>query len=285
MPYYFAVYGYEITQRAEFGLFVLEPIVSRFRDANELALDKKKFNLTAVGEIKNGPNPEALFDLAGALTFCQQQWVVVGKAYEFPERTEIGESKSKFPAIYETTNTRPTHGALIISDAFENDARKNFLKLCIEKLTDEAFEERTNFRKAYFRNVESWRMSRQITDVTYYLDFSTLEILSRTILRDYHSNIAGLASRLLNQYGFAVTQDNVHERHLGMQTYAHLRNALFHNGEFKKTFQENHTDVTLKLNDYADYLRCLIPDLLLKILGYNDNRINWNRWLDRMPFN
>ncbi|GAH45152.1 unnamed protein product, partial [marine sediment metagenome] len=121
-------------------------------------------------------------------------------------------------------------------------------------------------------------------DFTYYLDFSALEILSRTILDDYTSNAAVVTSNLLNQYGFSVSQDNSHDRHLGMQTYAHLRNSLFHNGEFEKSFNENENIITLKLNDYANYLRLLVPDLLLRILGYDNDNINWNRWLDRMPF-
>ena len=87
-----------------------------------------------------------------------------------------------------------------------------------------------------------------------------------------------------NHYGFNVAQDNIHSRHLGMNTYAHLRNALFHNGSFEKSFNENGVEITLKLIDYASYLSRLLPDQLLKVLGYDDKHINWNRWQDRMPF-
>lgn len=284
MRYCFGIFGYEISKHTEFGNFILDPFTTNPTEAEKLSLDRKKFNLTAVGEIKNGPNRQALFDLAGALTFCQQQCVVVSNPYEFPDEIEVEEAKTKFPGSYETTAHRPTTGALIQNDSFDPDGRQDFLKLCTEKLTDPVFEEKTNFRKAFFRNVESWRMSRQIIDFTYYLDFSALEILSRTILNDYTSNVAAVACTLLNQNGFSVQQDNRNDRHWGMQTYAHLRNSLFHNGEFVKTFDENGNTITLKLNDYDDYLRRLLPDLLLKILGYTNDKINWNRWIDRMPF-
>lgn len=284
MKYYFGIYGYEITKHIEFGNFILEPIATEFRQAEKLALDRENFNLTAIGQIKTGPDRKALFDLAGVFTFCQQQWVIVSNPVEFPEETNIEVVKNKFPPVYETTNHRPSSWALIMSDSFDLNGRVNFLELCIAKLADKTFEESTNFRKALFRNIESWRMSIQIIDVTYYLDFSALEILSRTILNDYTLNIAILATNLLNLHGFSVKQDNIHDRHLGMQTYAHLRNSLFHNGAFEKSFNENGKMITLKLGDYANYLRLLIPDLLLKVLGYNNDRINWNRWLDRIPF-
>lgn len=59
---------------------------------------------------------------------------------------------------------------------------------------------------------------------------------------------------------------------------------LFHNGAFERTFNENGKAITLKLSEYESYLRRLVPDLLLKVMGYDDGHINWNRWLDRQPF-
>ena len=250
-----------------------------------LAKDNNQFNLTAVGEIKTEPNREELFDLAGALTFCQQQWVVVGKPYEFPQNTVPDKAIEKFPAIYETTNKRPAQGAKVIQDVFDHEARKNYLELCINRLRDNEFEESTNFRKAFFRNVEIWRMPSQFIDVTYYYDFSALEILARTFTQDFKTNnVAKIVTEFLKHHGFNVDQDNIHSRHLGIQTYAHLRNSLFHNGSFEKSFPENGDEITIKLIDYASYLSRLVPDALLKVLGYNDAHINWNRWQDRMPF-
>ncbi|OGQ94557.1 MAG: hypothetical protein A2521_05155 [Deltaproteobacteria bacterium RIFOXYD12_FULL_57_12] len=284
MPFYFAIYGYEITKRIELSNFTLFPVTEKFQEAKNLAQDRNEFHLTAVGEIKNEPNPEDLFDLAGALTFCQQQWVVVSNSYEFPENNEFTHAIEKFSPIYKTTNKRPTQGAIIIEDAFDPEARKNYLELCISRLRDKAFENNTNFRKAFFRNVEIWRMQVQYIDVTYYYDFSSLEILARTFTQNYESPVAAIATNFLNNHGFAIKQDNVHARHLGIQTYVHLRNSLFHNGNFEKSFQENGSTVTLKLNDYASYLSRLMPDVLLRVIGYDDGHINWNRWIDCQSF-
>ena len=261
------------------------PKTADFKEAESLAKNTNQFNLTAVGEIKGDPSREELFDLAGALTFCQQQWVVVSNPYEFPENTVPEQAIEKFPNIYENTNKRPSQGAIIIQDVFDHEARRNYLEICISRLRDQESEKITNFRKAFFRNVEICRMSSQFIDVTYYYDFSALEILARTFTQDYKTNnVAIIVAEFLNHYGFNVAQDNPPSRHLGMQTYAHLRNALFHNGSFEKSFQENGAEITIKLIDFASYLSRLLPDVLLKVLGYDDNHINWNRWQDLMPF-
>lgn len=285
MPYYFPVYGFEITKQIEFRNFVLFPKTTVFKEAESLAKDRDKFNLTAVGEIKNEPDRDQLFDLAGALTFCQQQWVVLSHPSNFPVDSTPNNAIEKFPPVYKTTNKRLSHGMLIIQDVFDHEARRNFLDLCISRLRDNGFEEATNLRKAFFRNVEICRMSSLFIDVTYYYDFSALEILARTFAQDYTSkNIASIITNFLNNHGFNVDQYNVNSRHLGMQTYTHLRNALFHNGNFEKKIPENGVDVTIKLKDYEGYLRRLMPDVLLKVIGYDDAHINWNRWIDRMTF-
>lgn len=284
MKSYFGIYGFEISQHTEFANFIIEPVVKNHVEANKLAVDRKIFNLTAIGKFTEKPDRQALFDLSGIMTFCQQQWVVVTNIHEFSNNFDFQDVIPKFPPTYETTNHRPTSGALILSDRLVQSGRVDFFKLCLEKLSDETFENATNFRKSFFRNVESWRMPHQMIDLTYYLNFSALEILSRTIANDFQSSVAAVSCRLLQQHGFPVSQDNIQERHLGMQTYARLRNSLFHNGEFEVTFQENQQTVTLRLSDYYRFLSSLVPDILLKVIGYNNNKINWNRWIDRMPF-
>jgi hypothetical protein len=284
MPFYFAVYGYEITKRCEFANFELLPVEENYKKARELALDKDQFNLTAIGEIKGDPNPHELFDLAGALTFCAQQWVVVSNAHNFPEKTNFKDVLEKFPQVYETTHKRPAQGPLIMEDTFYPEARRNYLDLCISRLRDEEFENKTNFRKAFFRNVEIYRMPYRFIDVTYYLLFSSLEILARTFTNNYTSSVAVVATDFLRRLGFAVSQDDNNSRHLGVQTYVHLRNALFHNGNFEKSVPENGNIITLKLKDYIGYLCRLMPDVLLRVIEYDDAHINWNRWIDFQPF-
>ena len=82
----------------------------------------------------------------------------------------------------------------------------------------------------------------------YYLIFSALEILARRHAGDYVSTIAPVLTCFLrNECKFDVVQNKPSVRERSIQTYTYLRNALFHNGEFEATFDENGRQVTLKL--------------------------------------
>ena len=66
-------------------------------------------------------------------------------------------------------------------------------------------------------------------DVTYYLQFSALEIVARSV--EGKGDFAPLATRLLrDKYGFQVFQDNPSLPLQSMQNYAHVRNGLFRQG-------------------------------------------------------
>ncbi len=125
---------------------------------------------------------------------------------------------------------------------------------------------------------------RSLIDVTYYLYFSALEIMARTSAQDYDTPVAQVASRFLDGLGFDVAQDDSRRRHHSIQTYTHLRNALFHNGKFEATFNENNCTVTLSLGDYYSQLRQIVADAILRVAGCEYDHINWNRWIDRMPW-
>lgn len=116
MKSYFGIYGFEISQLTEFANFIIEPVVKNYAEASKLAVNRKTFNLTAIGQFTENPDRQALFDLSGIMTFCQQQWVVLTNIYEFPNDFDFQDVIPKFPPTYETTNNRPTPGALILSD-------------------------------------------------------------------------------------------------------------------------------------------------------------------------
>jgi len=292
MRYFFGIYGYEITRPLSLNGLYLTPRVTPPNDARKLATSRSEFNLTGIGEITSSGRaslPESqrdiLFDLAAALTFCQQQWVIVSRIISHPDNVDPQRVLQSFPDQLDVRQERPSPGAVLISDFFDPDARCRFLDLCLDKLRDNQFEEATYFRKAFYRNVEIWRFNRQLLDVTYYMIFSALEILARRHSGDYTSSIAQVLTPFLrDECRFSVEQDKPSVRERSVQTYVHLRNALFHNGEFEVTFNENGYQITLKLMDYFDKLERLLSDVLLRVLGYNDPHINWNRWLDRMPF-
>jgi hypothetical protein len=282
---FFAIYGYAITRPTTVGPFTIFPRFTDLGVAQRSATDSDRFNLTAVGVLTGAVNPLSFFDLAAALTFCQQQWVVISEAGRLPAGTS---PQSAFAHFSDTTSVaphRPRGGCLIGDDSFYPTARQSFLELCLTRLADQAFDAASGFRRAFFRHVESWRLYQPFVDITYYLDFSALEILARTHAGDFVTkNVAELVAPFLQAHGFHLVQHNSNRRELGVQTYAHLRNSLFHDGRFEASPPENQSTVTLRLVDYEHYLRDLVPDVLLRVLGYNDPNINWNRWLDRMPF-
>ena len=284
MSYYFGIYGFEITRPILTEHFSLLPRFTAFAEAQGMAADGTKFHLTAVGMVNDQPDDEALFNLTAALTFCQQRWVAASQVVSLPDAVEASEVMGQFPALMSIAPGRGSHGEAIGSDTFYPEARSKFLNLCMGKLADTTFNDATGFRPAFFRHVESWRLYNPFVDLTYYLDFSALEILARTPQNNRRGSIAYLAAGLLKKHGFDVKVNDTTDRRRGIQTYAHLRNALFHNGEWVASFEENKVPVTLKLSDYEDKLRRLVPDLLLRVLGYEDDHINWDRWLDCMPW-
>lgn len=283
---FFGVYGFEITRRIDLGQFCLHPRTGSFKEAQDFATNRERFHLTAIGVYENETNrdvQEFLFDLSAALTFCQQQWVAVTGPYPFSEASPE-ELMSRLPAQLDLPLRRPTSGALIQSDTFAPQARSNFLELSMVKLADKSFDQQTNLRAALFRNVESLKLQQPLIEVTYFMNFTALEILARTSENDLTTDVASVVARFLRKHGYDVTQDKGTERHLRVQTYVHLRNALFHNGQLAKTVNENGQSVTLRLADYEGYVHVLVPDVILKVLGYSDPSIHWNRWIDRMPF-
>ena len=282
---FFGIYGYGITRPTRVGPFMLHPRFTDASAARRSATDRECFNLTAAGVVTGDPHASDLFDLAAALTFCQQQWVFLSDPAPLPSGAIPASCFGLLPSRASVAPHRASQGCLIGEDSFYPTARQTFLELCLSRLRDSAFDVASGFRGAFFRHVESWRQYQAFVDVTYDLDFSALEILARTQAGDFTTrNLAQIAAPFLQAHGFNLVQDSPSRRELGVQTYARLRNSLVHAGSFEATFVENHNTVTLKLTDYEQYLRRLVPDLLLRVLGYNDPHINSNRWLDRMPF-
>jgi len=285
MAEFIGIYGFDITRPINAAGITIEPVFTNAGEVSTRAEDPRQFILTAVGQIDAGPAAELAFDLAAALTFCQQRWVIVTGPFQ-PTRSAmtLDQVKGELPSKRDFEARWQSGGALIMRDAFAPDSRQNFLDLCLRRVRDPGFNDRTGYRDAFFRCVQVLRMDPAYVDVTYYLDFSAIEILVRAKSGDYDSGFAQLACPFLKNFGFDVVENKPARRANSMQTYAHLRNALFHQGKFEKRIKENGREVVLKLTDYDDKWRRLVPDVLLKVLGFDDGHINWKRWLDRMSF-
>jgi hypothetical protein len=85
-----------------------------------------------------------------------------------------------------------------------------------------------------------------------------------------------LITCFLKCLGFDVTQDESKKskdplrKFKAIQNFLNVRNALFHYG------------CKSDLSDFEDPIMRLFPDVLLKVVGFEDEYINWNRWQDLM---
>jgi hypothetical protein len=282
MADYVGIYGFAMTRPIQAAGISIEPCFTDHKDAVLRADDPDQFFLTAVAELPDQDARELAFDLAAALTFCQARWVIVTRPTRAQPGATLDQFKSKLPQMLDLPMRRQSDGQLIMEDTFEPGSRQQLLNLCIRQLQDAPFNEKTGFRSGLFRCVEALRMDPAYIDVTYYLHFSALEIMTHSIEGD--GSFAPLATRLLRKYGFDVVQNDPSRPICSLQNYAHVRNGLFHKGALVVEVPVNQAKVKLKLTDYDERLRRLVPDVMLKILGFDDGHINWNRWLDRMPF-
>ena len=69
-----------------------------------------------------------------------------------------------------------------------------------------------------------------------------------------------------------------------MSTYMHLRNALFHDGAREKVVNVNGATVTLEMARYLFNFEQLVALAILKAIKFDDGHIDWDSWIDRMPF-
>lgn len=202
MAEFIGIYGFDITRPIKAAAITIEPVFPNAGEVHTRAEDPRQFILTAVGQIDEGPAAELAFDLAAALTFCQQRWAIITGPFRPTNSVmTLDHVKGELPSKLDFEAPRQSGGSLIMRDAFAPDSRQNLLDLCLRRLRDPGFNDRTGFRNAFFRCVEVLRMDPAYIDVTYYLDFSAIEILVRAKSGDYDSGFAQLAYPFLKNFG------------------------------------------------------------------------------------
>lgn len=281
----YGIYGYETTKETEFDGFKLRPRIKNHIEVEALSSDLDNYNLTGFLEINDNLIQEKksfIFDLQGVLSFIDQKNVIIANplhAYETFENLN-----DDYPRKLTGLRRINGGGKVITSDVFSASSRGDFITKTIDKLKDLDAKNKA-FRGAFFKSIEVFRGSNSFIDVNYYLLFSALESLSRTYFDDFSSkNASTPISKLLELYGFDISQDNIQDLDKSVSTYTRLRNSLFHNGKFECEANLNGKIVRLELMDYYPKFKRLIPLVLMKYIGFDDNQINWNSWLDRMPF-
>lgn len=281
----YGIYGYEISRPAEFDSFRLIPLTDIYKEVRNKASDLDSYNLTGFLEIDETQFPDSralIFDLQGVLSFIDQKNVIVSNLLREHENFESLDED--YPIKLTAMKRINGGGNVILGDAFSPNSRRDFIAMALAKLK-ESDAENGAFRGAFFKSIEVFRSSGSFIDVNYYLLFSALESLSRFHLDDYKSkNCSTPIAKFLEPFGFDISQDNTHELVKSVSTYTHIRNALFHNGKFECEVNINGEMEKISISEYYSQFNMLIPLIMLKYIGFDDGHINWNCWLDRMPF-
>ncbi len=276
-----AIYGFEFTREFVAAGLRFTPIAGDHRTAKALARDLSSHNLTGTvsGEVIDRG---LVYELEGILSFIEHLDVMV---LALPEDSD--DDRNPVDQFQRTITTHRRHnggGAIIGSDAFNpwKDSRRKFVELALPHLRDKKFCEATKFRQLLFKCVETFRQRQPFLEITYFLLISGLEAFCRACQGDYTSRNAAIPiTTQLKSYGFNVFQDNPNEISRSISTYLHIRNALFHQGEFSTTVNINNGQVELNCSKHLFNLSMLCSLTVMKAIGFDDGRTNWDCWIDR----
>jgi hypothetical protein len=274
------VYGYNITREIELPGLRIVPTDDDFSRVKDAARDLNEFRLTGIAYLDH-PSDELVFELEAVLSFIEHLEVLITS----PILCADSEVTNQFPEHIAAHKRHNGGGAMLMADAFLPESRKDFIAKALDRLSDQAFCDSTQFRTLFFKCVETFRQRKQFLDTSYFFLFSGLESYSRAVTNDRTSkNVAVPICTALAQLGFDVSQDRPDELVRAVSTYAQLRNALFHNSELETEVNINGNVVRLKVIDYIFHISQLVALSVLKIVGFDDGHINWNSWVDRQPF-
>ena len=280
MPQVSAVYGFEFIRSFRAAGLDFIPASNDHVAAKHLARALDAYNLTGTVSAPS-LDREDLYRLEAVLSFIEHLDVrvsetvsdeaAIAKPQDFFESTVVGGARNN------------GGGAIVGSDAFNpwRTSRQQFIECALTHLADEDFCRRTKFNLLFFKAVETFRQRKPFMEISYFLLMSGLEAFARASLNDYASKAAVPITRLLSGYGFRVYEDNPGELARAMTTYLHLRNALFHQGEFSRTVQINTDQVTLDCSSYLYNLSMLVSLTCMKAIGFDDGHTNWDCWIDR----
>jgi|GEM_PF-1309903 len=302
----YEIYGYTCTKECRFDGYSITPVFDDALTVSKIAADKNNYRLTGWLRVEDdfnvqGPKREEfLFNLEGVLTFIERQDVIINRV---PVEINSGNLDDKKFRAY---SSRWTLGPLFSLNTDDIRSEIIFLLMC-ELEYGEHFEV---FKTALFKTIEFYRMKKSYIDVDYYLLFSAIESLSRAHQNETETDNSvekvlccfiridcGFSSFSQNpskiNYTFHPTnKESVHilldgeVRQLieSTSSYAHVRNALVHNGALYEDVNVNGLTVRFKLIDFYPYLRKLVPLVLIKYAGFSNKNARWDCWKDLFEF-
>lgn len=274
------IYGYQITRPIDLPGLRIEPRTNDYQQAKQWAKDINSYQLTAVLR-GTSISDDLLFDLEAVLSFVERLDVLITSPKELAEGNPFAQFA---PSI--TTHRRNSGGGHVIGeDAFFQTSRSLFVPKALDRLQNQEFCKQSQFRTLLFKYIETFRQRKPFVEVSYFLLYSGLESYARAVVNDRSSrNSSEPIYKLLKKYGFDVQIENPTNLQKAVSTYTHLRNSLFHNSEFTATINVNGKKIELKLFDYLFNISQLVALVVLKAVDFDDDRINWNSWIDRQPF-
>lgn len=219
-----------------------------------------------------------MFRLEAVLSFIEHLDVIVTE----PMALELNQPHDQFPRVLRTSRRHNGGGAMIGSDTFFPDSRSSFIEKALQRLDDSAYCEATGYRILFFKTSETFRQRKPFIEVSYFLLFSGLETYVRKSLNDFDSKeVAVLLNKHLRTLGFNVFNFKESQLERSMDTYARLRNALFHNSKFEAHRKINGNDHTYQLTDFYAQFLILVALVVVKATDFDDGHLNWDAWVDR----
>lgn len=277
MPTGCAIYGYEFTR--EF-IYRGMRFVPRHESASESrcgARDLTRYNLTGV-VLLDAYDDHQMFCLEAVLSFIEHLDVLISDPTELP----VGDYFSGFPAVARTAKRHNGGGEVLHQDAFFPSVRPDFIRLAMDQLADRSFCEATGWDTLFFKTTAPFRQRSPYLEVSYFLLFSGLETYVRRTLGDEKSkDVAGLIARRLQQLGFNIYSYKQSDLARSADSYARLRNALFHNSSLYATRKCDDGSVTkYRLLDYYPHFLILVSLVVLKGIDFKDPSIQWDSWIN-----
>lgn len=253
------------------------PLISSFREAQDSARVLDQYNLTAVVIAEDFPR-DLLFRLEAVLSFVEHLDVIVTE----PMPLELTRPHDQFPKVIRTSRRHNGGGAIIGNDTFFPSSRATFIEKALQRLGDSAYCEATGYRILFFKTTETFRQRKPFIEVSYFLLFSGLETYVRKSLNDFDSKeVAVLLNRHLRTLGFKVFSFSEAQLERSMDTYARLRNALFHSSKFEAHRTIHGSVHTYQLNNFYAQFLILVALVVVKATDFDDGNLNWDAWVDR----
>lgn len=276
MQQYCAIYGYEFTKPFQYGSMRFVPRYTWVADVHDKAVDLTQYNLTGV-VVLDSYNNHQIFCLEAVLSFIEHLDVHVSD----PISTETTEHFSLFPEVARTAQRHNGGGAVLHQDTFFPTMRSDFVCLAMDRLADVAFNKATGWDTLFFKATVPFRQRSPYLEVSYFLLFSGLETyVRRTLGEPDDRDVAALIARRLRQLGFDIHSYKASDLKRSADSYARLRNALFHNSSFK-AIRRGKSGATTEydLLDYYAHFMILVSLVVLRAVDFDHPRLHWDSWI------